>query len=57
MKEAEMGRSYSTYRRESGTYRFSVGKSKGKRPHEIPRSRSENNIKMDPKGIGWNGVN
>jgi hypothetical protein len=36
IKEDEMGRAYSTYRRKSGTYRVLVGKSKGRRPQEIP---------------------
>jgi hypothetical protein len=36
IKEDEMGRACSTYRRKGGTYRVLVGKSKGRRPHEIP---------------------
>jgi hypothetical protein len=57
MKEDEIGRAYSTYRRKSGTLRFSVGKSMGKRPHEIPRYRWDNNNKMGSKGKGWDDVN
>ena len=44
-----MGRAYSTYRTNSGTCRVLVGKSKGRRPHEIPRRRWDNNIKVGPK--------
>ena len=36
MKENELGRAYSTYRRKNGTYRLWVGKSKGRRRREIP---------------------
>jgi hypothetical protein len=57
MEKDEMGRAYSTYRRKSGTYRVLVGKSKGKRPHEIPTCRWENSVKVGPKGIGLDGVN
>jgi hypothetical protein len=33
-------------------YRFLVGKSEGKRPLERPRSRWEDNIKMDLQEVG-----
>jgi len=53
----EMGTAYSTYRRKSGTYRVLVGKSKGKRLHEIPTCRCESSIKVSPKGILRDDVN
>jgi hypothetical protein len=37
-------------------YRILVGKPKGKRPLEIPRRRRVNNIKMDLREIGWDGM-
>jgi hypothetical protein len=33
-----------------------VGKSEGKRPLERPRRKWVDNIKMDLKEIGWDGV-
>jgi hypothetical protein len=36
-------------------YRVLVGKSKGKRPLEIPRHRWEDGIKMDRRESGWGG--
>jgi hypothetical protein len=37
-------------------YRISVGKPEGKRPLGIPRRRWMDNIKMDLREIGWDGV-
>jgi hypothetical protein len=40
-----------------GVYRVLVGRPKGKRPLGRPRHRWENNIKMDLREIGVDGVN
>jgi hypothetical protein len=40
-----------------GVYRVLVGRSEGKRPLGRPRSRWEDNIKMDLREIGIDGVN
>jgi hypothetical protein len=37
-------------------YRISVGKPERKRPLERPRRRWVDNIKMDVREIGWDGV-
>jgi hypothetical protein len=37
----------------SGTYMVLVGRPEGKRPLEIPRRRTEDNIKIDLQGVGW----
>jgi hypothetical protein len=37
-------------------YRILVGNPRGKRPLERPRRRWENNIKMDLREIGWDGM-
>jgi hypothetical protein len=37
-------------------YRILVGKSEGKRPLGGPRRRWVNNIKMDLREIGWDGM-
>jgi hypothetical protein len=37
-------------------YRILVGKPEGNRPLGRPRHRWENNIKMDLREIGWDGV-
>jgi hypothetical protein len=37
-------------------YRILVGKLKGKRPIERPRRRWVDNIKMDLRDIGWDGM-
>jgi hypothetical protein len=39
-----------------GTYRVVVGKPKEKRPHERPRHRWEDNIKMDLQEEGCGGM-
>jgi hypothetical protein len=38
-----------------GAYRALVGKPEGTRPLERPRSRWEDNIKMDIREVGWGG--
>jgi hypothetical protein len=38
-------------------YKILVGKPKGKRPFGRPRRIWEDNIKMDLRGIGFEGVN
>jgi hypothetical protein len=40
-----------------GVYRVLVGKSEGKRPLRRPRHRWEDNIKMDLREIGIDGMN
>jgi hypothetical protein len=40
-----------------GVYKVLGGRPKGKRPLGIPRSRWEDNIKMDLREIGINGAN
>jgi hypothetical protein len=40
-----------------GAYRVLVGRREGKRPLGRPRLRWEDNIKMDLREIGINGVN
>jgi hypothetical protein len=37
-------------------YRILVGKPEGKRPLERPRQRWVDNIRMDLRDIGWDGV-
>jgi hypothetical protein len=37
-------------------YRILVGNPEGKRPLERPRHRWVNNIKMDLRDIGWDGM-
>jgi hypothetical protein len=37
-------------------YRKLVGKPEGKRPLRRPRCRWVDNIKIDPRDIGWGGV-
>jgi hypothetical protein len=50
-----MGRAYST-NGEKSTYSILVGKSEGKRPLGRPRCRWVDNIKMNLKEIGWDGI-
>jgi hypothetical protein len=38
-------------------YRILVGKPEGTRPLGRPRRRRVNNIKMDLREIGWDGMN
>jgi hypothetical protein len=37
-------------------YRISIEKPEGKRPLERPRHRWEDNIRMDLREVGWEGV-
>jgi len=46
-----------TWGRGRGVYRVLLGKHKGKRPLGRPRWRWENNIKLDLRKIGIDGVN
>jgi hypothetical protein len=39
-----------------GAYRILVGKPEGKRPLARPRRRWVDNIKMEPRGIGCDGM-
>jgi hypothetical protein len=52
-----MGRTCGTYgggRR--GAYRALVGEPEGRRPLGRPRRRWKNNIKMDLRDVGWEGI-
>ena len=53
-----MGGAYSTYGKRRVVYRVLVGKPEGKRPLGVPRSRWEDNTKMNLQevvcgGMGW----
>jgi hypothetical protein len=39
-----------------GAYRVLVGRPEGRRPLGRPRSRWEDNIKMDLQEVGWEGM-
>jgi hypothetical protein len=43
-------------RKKRNTYRIYVGKPEGKRPLGKPRSRWVDNIKMDLRNVGWDGM-
>jgi hypothetical protein len=43
-------------RERRGAYRVLVGKREGKRPLGKPRRRWEDNIKMDLREVGWEGI-
>jgi hypothetical protein len=51
-----MGRACSTNGEKVNAYRTLVGKPEGNRPLGRPRRRWVNNIKMDPREIGWGGM-
>jgi hypothetical protein len=51
-----MGRECSTNAEKMNAYRILVGKPEGKRPLERPRRRWVDNIKMDLREIGWEGM-
>jgi hypothetical protein len=54
-----MGETCSTHERERerrNPYKILVGKSEGKRPLGRPRRRWEDNIRLDLRIIGWEGV-
>jgi hypothetical protein len=39
-----------------GGYKILVGKHEGRRPRGRPRRRWEDNIRMDLREVGWEGV-
>jgi hypothetical protein len=43
-------------REKRNAYRIMMGKPEGKRPLGIPRRRWVDNIKMDLREIGWDGI-
>jgi hypothetical protein len=51
-----MGRACSTSGEKRNAYRILVGKPEGKRPLGRPRRRWVDNIKMDLRKIGWDGM-
>jgi hypothetical protein len=51
-----MGRACSTNVKKRNSYRILVGKPDGKRPLGRPRRRSVDNIKMDLREVGWDGM-
>jgi hypothetical protein len=51
-----VGRACSTNWKKRNTYRILVGKPEGKRPLGRPRRKGVNNIEMDPREIGWDGM-
>jgi hypothetical protein len=51
-----MGRACSTNVENRNTYRILVGMPEGKRPLGRPKRRWLNNIKMDLREIGWDGM-
>jgi hypothetical protein len=51
-----MGRTCSTNGERSNAYRILVGKPEGRTPLGRPRRRWVDNIKMDLREIGWDGV-
>jgi hypothetical protein len=56
LKEDEMGRACSTNGETRNAYRILVEKPEGKRPLGRPTRRWVDNIKMDLREIGWDGV-
>jgi hypothetical protein len=53
----EMGGACSTYGERRDVYRVLVGKPYRKRPLGRPKSRWEDNIKMDLQEVGYGGTN
>jgi hypothetical protein len=51
-----MGGACSTNGEKRNAYRILVGKPEGKRPLGRPRCRRVDNIKMDLRKTGWDGV-
>jgi hypothetical protein len=51
-----MGRTYSRNWEKRTAYRILVGKPKGKRPLVRPRRRWVDNIKIDLRDVGWDGL-
>jgi hypothetical protein len=56
VKEYKMGRACSTNGEKRNSYRILVGKPEGKRPLGRPRRRWVDNIKMDLRQRGWDGI-
>jgi hypothetical protein len=56
VKKDEMGRACSTNGTKRNAYRILVGKPEGRRPLGRPRCRRVDNIKIDLREIGWNGM-
>jgi hypothetical protein len=56
VKEDEMGRACSTNGEKRNAYRILVGQPEGKRPLGRPKRRWVDNIKMDLREIGWDGM-
>jgi hypothetical protein len=54
--EDEIGIACSTHGVTWNAYRVFMGKAERKRPLGRPRRRWENNIKMDLREIGWDGM-
>jgi hypothetical protein len=57
MKENEVGGTCGTHGEGRGVYRVLVGRPEGRRPLGRPRRRWKDNIKMDLREIGIDGVN
>jgi hypothetical protein len=51
-----MGMAFSMHGEKRNAYRVLVGKQEGKRPLERPGHRLEDNIKMDLRELGWDGM-
>jgi hypothetical protein len=51
-----MGKAYSTNGDARNTYKILVGKPEGKRPLGRPRRRWVDDIKIDLREIGWDGM-
>jgi hypothetical protein len=56
VKEDEIGRACSTNGEKRNAYRILVGKPEGKRPLERPRRRCVDNIKINLREIGLDGM-
>jgi hypothetical protein len=56
IKEDETGRACSTNGEKRNDYRILVGKPEGKRPLGRPRRKWVDNIKMDLREVGWDGI-
>jgi hypothetical protein len=56
VKEDEVGRVCSTSGAKRNPYKILVGKPEAKRPLARPRRRWVDNIKMDLREIGWDGM-
>jgi hypothetical protein len=51
-----MGRACSTHGEKRNAYRILVVNPKANKPVGRPRRRCEDNVRMDPREIGWGGV-